>query len=140
MRSIQEFSDLKTQRRLWLDPNASNPHYTFVEYMCCYFDGLAFFDDPTSLSQHYTVAREQGLVNADEAAAAEPFHAILATYAAPGNDDYDHQAILADPKWGEVVAAAKSAQSALLPLIRDAGERRELMEKNISAVEAGATD
>ncbi|ASR51299.1 hypothetical protein [Blastomonas fulva] len=138
--SIQEFSDLKTQRRLWLDPNASNPHYTFVEYMCCYFDGLAVFDDPSALGEHYTVAREQGLVNADEAAAIEPFHAILAAYDAPGKDDYDHQAILADPKWMEVVAAAKSAQAALLPLICDAEERRELMEKSIYAVEAGAKD
>jgi len=108
--------------------------------MCCYFDGLAVFDNPTALGEHYTVAREQGLVNADEAAAVEPFHAILAAYEAPGNDDYDHQAILADPKWGEVVDAAKSAQAALLPLIRDAKERRELMEKSISAVEAGAKD
>ncbi len=135
--SIQEFADLDTQRRLWLDPELSNPHYTFVEYICCYF-GLGVFDDPAALGDAYSVAREDGLVTAEEAAAVEPFHAILDLYEAPGKDDYDHQAILADPKWGEVVAAAKSAQSALLPLIHDPEERRELMEVSIYAVQAGA--
>ena len=138
--SIQEFADLDTQQRLWLDPNISNPHYTWVEYICCYFDGLAVFDDPAALGDGYAVAREQGLITADEAAAVEPFHAILNAYEAPGKDDYDHQAILADPKWREVVAAANSAQSALIPLIHDPDERRALTETSIYAVRAGAEE
>ena len=135
--SIQEFADLNTQRRLWLDPNASNPHYSFVEYMVCYFEGLAVFDGPTVPGDSYAVAREQGLVTADEAAAVEP-HAKLDAYEAPGKDDYDHQAILADPKWVEVVAAAKSAQSALLPLIDDPEERHALLEVSVYAMQGGA--
>ena len=135
--SIQEFADQKTQRQLWLDPNMSNPHYNFVEYMCCYFDGLDVFDDPTVLGDSYAVAREQGLVTAEEAAAVEPFHAILDAYETPRKNNYDHPAILADPKWEEVVAAAKSAQSALLRLIHDPEERRALMEISIYALQAG---
>ena len=129
--SIQEFADLDTQQRLWLDPNASNPHYSFVEYMVCYFHGLAVFDNPAVSGDSYAGAREHGLVTAEEAAAVEPFHATLDAYEAPRKDDYDHQAILADPKWGEVVASAKLAQSALLLLIHDPKERRALMEVSI---------
>lgn len=135
--SIQEFADLDNQRRLWLDPNVSNPHFTFVEYICCYFDGLAVFDGPVALGGSYAVAREKGLVTAEEAATVEPFHAILDAYETPGKDDFDHQAILADPKWRETVAAAKSAQSALLPLIHDPVERRALTLISIYAVQAG---
>lgn len=42
--SIQEFADEDTQRRLWLDPTNGNPHYSFGEYVCCYFDDLGLSD------------------------------------------------------------------------------------------------
>ena len=138
LRSIHEFADLDTQRRLWLHPTARNPHYTFLEYICSYFDDLAVFDDSVS-GDAYATAREQGLVSAEEVAAVEAFHAILDAYEAPGKDDYDHEAILKDPKWGEVVAAARSAQSALLPLIHDPEERRALTEISVHAVQAGGS-
>ena len=33
--SIQEFADGDTQRRMWLDLSNTNPHFSFVEYLCC---------------------------------------------------------------------------------------------------------
>ena len=137
LRSIQEFADLDTQRRLWLDPDVPNRHYTFVEYMCSYFDDLAVFDDASVSGDAYAVARAQALVSAEEAAAVEPFHATLDAYEAPAGA-YDHEAMLADPKWRSVVAAAKAAQSALMPLNHDPEERRALTQVSIHAVEAGA--
>ncbi|WP_158914763.1 hypothetical protein [Caulobacter sp. S45] len=38
--SIEEISNLEMQRATWLNPDNSNPHYTFIEYTSCYFDGL----------------------------------------------------------------------------------------------------
>ena len=134
--SIQELADDHTQRRLWLDRNVRNPHYSFVECLSCYFDGLAVFDDPATSGHAYAVAQAQGLVSADEAFTVEPLHAIFDAYEAPGNNQYDHQAILTDPKWEEVVAAAKFAQAALLPMLHDPEERRILTEVSPSAVQA----
>ena len=119
--SIQEFADDKSQRRLWLDPTNTNPHFSFVEYMCSYFDDL-------NLSESgYQSALEQGLITPDEVAAVSDFHATARAYESP-TDDYDHRAILADPKWAGVVASAKQAQAALLGIITDPRERRLLSE------------
>lgn len=41
--SVQELADIDTQRRLWLDLNVRNRHYSFVECLSCYFDGMAKF-------------------------------------------------------------------------------------------------
>ena len=126
--SIQEFADEGTQRRAWLNPNNSNPHYSFVELMCCYFDDLALCDG-------YQLALEEGLVSADEVAVVAEFHVIADTYNSP-KSDYGQDAILGDPKWVEVVAAAKRAQTALLALIDDPSERSELTQPGPFAIAA----
>ena len=46
------------------------------------------------------------------------------------------EAILADPKWSEVVAAAKQAQTRLLALISDPSERQSLSERSPHALAA----
>ena len=119
--SIKEFADDDTQRRLWLDTTNANPHFSFVEYLCCYFDDLGLSEGG------YDSAAKEYLLSAEEAAAIADFHRILNTYPRP-TDVYDHKAILADPKWADVVASAKLAQAALLVLIDDPHERRLLIE------------
>lgn len=119
--SIQEFADHETQRRLWLDSKNTNPHFSFIEYFCCYFDDLNLSDGG------YDWALSEGMLSADEVTAVAEFHQTADAYDSP-TDDYDQQAILADPKWTEVVAAAKRAQDALSQLIDDAHERRFLLE------------
>lgn len=119
--SIQEFADGDGQRRMWLDPTNTNPHFSFVECMSCYFDGLALSDGG------YSWARIQGLVSDPESAAVQSFHALAEAYRSPSSD-YDHRAILDDPSWAEVVAAAKQSQIALLQLLDDPHERRVLTE------------
>ena len=119
--SIRDFADDETQRRLWLDATNTNPHFSFVEYFCCYFDDLGLSDG----GYEWTV--KQGLLSEKEVAAVAGFHKTADAYDSP-TDDYDHRAILADPKWAEVVAAAKRAQAELLGLVDDPHERQLLME------------
>ncbi|MCR5871395.1 MULTISPECIES: hypothetical protein [unclassified Sphingomonas] len=119
--SIQEFADGEAQHRRWLDRTNTNPHYSFVEYMCCYFDNLCLSD------RGYDWAVKENLISLMEAAAVAEFHQIVDAYHSPTND-YDHDAILADPAWAEVVEAAKRAQAALLCLIGDVDEQRSLTE------------
>jgi len=106
---------------LWLDSKNTNPHFSFIEYFCCYFDDLNLSDGG------YDWALSEGMLSADEVTAVAEFHQTADAYDSP-TDDYDQQAILADPKWTEVVAAAKRAQDALSQLIDDAHERRFLLE------------
>ena len=84
--SIQEFADDATQRSKWLDPRNENPHFSFVEYMCCYFDNL-------NLAQSgYDRASAQGYVSVEEIDAVHQFHMAAEAYASP-TDDYDEQTI-----------------------------------------------
>jgi len=108
--SIQEFADEQAQRESWLNPQNANPHYSFVELMCTYFDGLGFSDEG------YSRFEAEGLVSADEWAAVAQFHEVADAYVSPTND-YDHASILGDPKWGLVVQSARTAQTNLLSLL-----------------------
>ena len=119
--SIQEFADEETQRRSWLDETNTNPHHSFVEYLCSYFDDLGLSDGG------YEWAVNEGLLSEREVAAVGSFHKVADAYKS-STGDYDHQAILDDPNWRAVVAAAKRAQVELLNLIDDPLERRLLME------------
>ncbi|WP_139816219.1 hypothetical protein, partial [Planktotalea arctica] len=58
--SIEEFANFETQRQTWLDNENTNLHYTFVEYMCCYFDDLNLSDGG------YAWALKEGLVSKEE--------------------------------------------------------------------------
>ena len=118
--SIQEYADDHTQHRLWLDHTNLNPHWTFVELYSCYFDDLNLGD-----GGGYDWAIDDGLVSAQEARTLAAFHSAADTYNSP-TDDYDHPAILADPKWQAVVAKARWGQHMLLDLIDDAEERDAL--------------
>ena len=120
--SIQEFADADGQRRVWLDPTNTNPHHSFGEYYCSYFDDLNLGDGG------YERAIEEGLLSSEEADTVAEFHRVARAYREPGTT-YDHQSILADPQWAEVVNAAKVAQAGLLSLIDDPVERRLLLER-----------
>lgn len=114
--SIYEFSDYSLQRYSWrggLEPN--NPHWSYIEFMCSYFDNC-------NLSDGYDSFVHWGFITAAEAAVVSAFHAAADKYIAPNQDDYDHDAILADPRWQEVVALAAAARDELLVMLNDPDE------------------
>ena len=121
--SIQEFADIKTQREKWLDPSNTNPHWSYIEYMCCYFDDLGLSDD---LGLDGCVQNE--LLTAQEADATREFHVVAGAHNSPNDDDYDNAAVLADPKWLQVVEAAREAQRRLAALLTDPKELKLVLE------------
>ena len=127
--SIAEFADFETQKRKWLDAENTNPHWSFVEYMCNYFDDLGL------QVVGYEGRINEGFVTKEEVAAVENFDRIADSYASPTND-YDHKAILSDPKWHEVVQAAQEAQQRLLALISDTTERKYVANVDVAWIEA----
>ena len=82
--------------------------------MCTYFDDL-------NLGAGYESALAEGLVTREEASLVRPFHAKADAYK-PQGDEYDHEAILADPAWQEVVASAQAAWSSLTSALSDPEE------------------
>lgn len=121
--SIQAFGDSETQRTRWLDITEPNPHFSFVECMCCYFDDALFGEDDT-----YQKRIVLGHIAIEEAVAVAEFHTLADAYQSPGGKDWDAQAILDDPAWQAIVRAAEQAMDRLLPLLSDACEREALTQ------------
>jgi len=119
--SIQEFADYDKQRARWLDATNTNPHWSFIEIMCSYFDDCV-------LRGGYADAIRHGLVSPAEAEAVTDFHSLAGAYNSPRNDDDDNAAVLADPEWLRVVESARVAQSKLARLVTDESERKLLLE------------
>jgi hypothetical protein len=122
--SIEEIANLEAQRATWLNPDNHNPHYTFIEYVECYFDGLVLNENEGG----YDARISEGLISVAEAYAVQPFHELFDQYSAPCGDDFDHDAILADAGWRKVVEAAQHARVRLAALIHDPSELRILSE------------
>ena len=122
--SIEEFADIKTQRTRWLDPNEPSPHFSFIEYMNCYLSDLGLTDDDLG----YDGWVEHGLITREEADCTHKFHELALSYSSPNGDDYNNLAVLNDPKWRQVVEAARLAQEMLVKLLTDPVEIRLLME------------
>ena len=117
LESIAEFADLELQRRSWFGGSEYNsPYWSFVEWMCRYFDDY-------SLSSGYAPFVSDGFVSQEEADAVRQFHAAADAYNAPGGDDYNHSAILADSAWLQVVSLANAARLTLLAIVSEPSER-----------------
>ena len=90
--SVEELTSLEHQRKTWLDAVKPSVHYTYVEFMCCYFDDLL-------CGMSYNQLMKNGYVSEQEKTIVIEWHTALDDYNSPRNDDYDDVAILNDPEW-----------------------------------------
>ncbi len=93
----------------WTGGGPPGINVSFVELMCGYFDDLA-------LSDGLDAAVRDGWICAAEAQATTDFHRRVESYQAPGECQ---DAILADPAWGDVVAAARRGWFGLRAILDD---------------------
>jgi len=92
--ALLSLADIDLQRERWLNKEIANPHWSYLEFMCSYFD------DPTN--------------------------------------QYDHQAILDDPKWSEIIAKGRNSLQFLRTLIIDPTEQKIFSSKSYApALTAG---
>jgi nucleotide-binding universal stress UspA family protein len=108
------------QRRRWLDPENRDPHWSYVEFMCSYFNDVLY-------DQDYDWAISEGLVTEDEAQAVATLHRLLDQHEAPQGDDCDNEKVLNDPAWHEIVKSAKRAQASLLAVLSNPDEKKVLL-------------
>ena len=109
------FANGDVQQRKWLDQKNTNPHWSYAEFMCNYFDDTLHGDT-------YDWPLAQGYVMADEVSAVAALHELLVRHEAPGGDDHDNAAVLADPAWHEIVEAAVQVRKHLLAVLTDTDE------------------
>ena len=109
--SVYEISDLDLQRCTWLDTTNQNPHWSFIEFVSSYPD-----DDQL---QH---ALSQIWLTPDEFDILSNLRRILVEYSPPGEKYYDNAAVLDDPAWHSVAAAAERARQRLLSMTTDKQE------------------
>jgi hypothetical protein len=112
--SVYEIADIDYQRRTWLTPPTSSPHWSYVEFCCSYPD-----------ANQLQVARDRGHLSSKEFELLAALHEALISYRA--TDDYDNRAVLEDPGWHAVVAKAEQIRRQLLTLPVDAVEQSYLM-------------
>jgi hypothetical protein len=96
--SLRAIADLDLQQVRWLDRDNTNPAYSYVEFVCKYPDEAQLKDG---------IAK--GYLSPAEATILLAFGETLTAHQSPGANDYDHEAILSDPVWHEVVRAAGTA-------------------------------
>jgi hypothetical protein len=117
---LNEFADIDLQRRMWLDPTNRNPHWSYVEIMCSYFNDVL-------CERSYVDLVSEGLVSAEEANIVGALHALLDRHEAPDGDDCDAARVLADPAWQAVTTEAKTTKRRLAEYLVDPAEKDALL-------------
>lgn len=118
---INKLTSHDLQKLSWLDRLQENPHWSFVEFMCCYFDDCL-------LQKSYSEFISGGYVSQQEFDVLNEWHQLLDNYTAPDNKDDDHLAILNDPRWLQIIHAGEKAKEQLAVLLPE-DERKFLTEK-----------
>lgn len=114
---INELTSLDLQKKSWLDKTHTNPLWSFVEFMCSYFDDLG-------IDGHYKYQIDKDWLTNQEFEIIKDWHYALYKYVSPKNDDYDYSAILNDPKWLNILQIGLTMKSKLASILDET-------EKNI---------
>ena len=104
--SINELTSIELQKSSWLDKSNTNPHWSFTEFMCCYFDDL-------SLDNNYQDQLKISWISEQEFKLIKEWHIALDKYESPTDDD-DRESILEDKKWLEIVNLGVIAKQELI--------------------------
>lgn len=99
--SINELTSFDLQVKSWLDKENTNPQWSFVEFICSYFDDLG-------LDDNYQYALKNGWITERELGIVKEWHEALNNYNSPDNNDYDDAAILNDQKWLAIINLGQS--------------------------------
>jgi hypothetical protein len=111
--SVYEIADIDYQRRTWLSPPDSSPHWSYIEF-CCKYPG----------ADQLRFARDRGHLSSEEFELLSALGEAILSHEA--KDNYDHRAILEDPSWLAVVAKAETTRQQLLAITMDAIEQSYL--------------
>lgn len=110
--SINELTSIELQKKSWLDKENTNPHWSFIEFISCYFDEL-------SIDDNYEKEITEGWISKEEYNAIKDWHELLNKYNPPKNENYNHEAILEDENWKQVVKKGIKAKEKLKKILSE---------------------
>jgi hypothetical protein len=126
---LLSLADIDLRRERWLNKEITNPHWSYVEFMCKYFDDCRAKDCASLL--------QDGFISQAEFDCVRDFHEASDRYQPP-TSQHDHQAILDDPKWSEITAKGRDSLQFLRTLIIDPTEQEIFSSKTYArALTAG---
>ncbi|NVO30731.1 hypothetical protein [Hymenobacter lapidiphilus] len=108
--SIAELTNLDLQIEKWLDASNANPHWGYVEFMCCYFDDVF-------QGRKYEDFLSDGWISEAEYDCVKDWHELLDAHKAPNNENYNDLAIVNDLEWRRIVAIGVIAKEQLIKLL-----------------------
>jgi|SRR6218665_629048 len=123
--SVNELTSIGLQQVSWTNISLNNPHWSFIEFLSCYFDDLV-------LSENYVQEIEQDFVSQNEYEVIEAWHKSLDNYKSPNNDDYDNYSILTDPNWIKIVELGKKSKLKLSEVL--SLDEKVILTANINVV------
>lgn len=104
---INQLTSYELQKKSWLDKTKKNPHWSYAEFICSYFDdnciylGYDFFIELNYISQaEYNIIKD--------------WHNELDKYKEPKDDE---QSILNDQKWIDIVEKGRVSKENLKKII-----------------------
>ena len=118
---INELTSLKLQKKSWLDKTQTNPHWSFVEFMCSYFDDL-------SIDDNYKYQLDKRWLTKKEFEIIKNWHIALDNYNSPKDDNYDNEVIVNDPNWIEISQLGFATRDELTKVLNES-ERQILNEE-----------
>lgn len=103
LKSINELTSLALQKSKWIDVHDSNPHWSFTEFICCYFDDVLDGNDYQKFIRFDWISKDEYEIIKD-------WHEMLDQYYSPSQNDFDSLSILNDLKWIEITKAGNIAK------------------------------
>ncbi|MDQ0641308.1 hypothetical protein QF042_004873 [Pedobacter sp. W3I1] len=109
---INELTSLNLQKKSWLDMTNANPHWSYVEFMCSYFNDLGIDDN-------YKHPLDKGWLTDQEFGIIKEWHEALDKYDSSKNDDYGHIAILNDSNWFDILQIGLTMKEKLVATLSE---------------------
>lgn len=118
---LNELTSLELQQKSWTDKSNTNPHWSFVEFMCSYFDDLG-------IDNQYEYQLKEKWITKNEFEIIQKWHELLDKYNSPTNDDYKVVEILKDKNWQLIVKEGQKAKNELSKILNNS-EKQILVEE-----------
>ena len=120
--SINELTDLNLQEKSWLNENLKSPHWSFTEFMCCYFDDL-------HLDLNYEDYIKADWITENEYEIIKYWHTKLNQYLSPNENEWVDNLILKDEKWLEILKIGEIAKQNLSKILNE--NEKLILNKNL---------
>ena len=118
---INQLTSLDLQKKSWLDKTQTSTYWSFVEFMCSYFDDLG-------IDNNYQYILDKGWISEYEFNIINDWNQTLSKYNSPKNNDYNHTAILSDPKWLDILQNGLTMKNKLAQTLNET-EKKILTEE-----------